>query len=777
MYKQITSFSMALFALTFLSGLFLTSPTTSASSSGTVNVSITVPSVCSLSITDDDLAQTIYPGTDDTIGTSHLKALCNDGEGLAIYAIGYTGNINGDNNLRMSGTDNLIPSSISSADPSRWNMKVSHNTAAQGNLTATISDGTNGTEDFTNYHIVPSTNTKIASYPSTTDQTIGANLDTEFYAYVAPNQPAGTYEGKVKFTLVHPSSHAAPPGSMLDTGANVNIKMKSLASGAAITSAMTSTGDIKAIHTADSLPEDFEPTEANTISLPDAKYPVYIFFDNTDNLGIMYVYTEGDTVVMSQDSDQMFRNNTSLSDISGLADWDASWVESMVSIFARDTSLTSVSALANWDTSSLTNLAAAFGFTRLTSLSGLENWDVSNVTQMYNTFTRTQTLSDISALANWDTSSVENMNQLFYENQITDLTPLANWDVSNVTSMQNAFVYSYALTSLHGLEEWDTKNVTSLATAFCECPLLTDISALENWDTSKVEDMSYLFYESKEIADASALANWNTSNVTNMAGMFQHVLALTSINVSNWDTSNVTNMASMFAVGESWEGNGQLTTIIGLENWDVSNVTNMTSMFYGAGQMTSYPGIKNWNVSKVESMNHMFCDNFKLESLDLSRWDVSSVKTMWNMFNDAKVLTTIGDVSHWNTASLIDAGGFLTRAAAFVGDNGTLDLSGWNTSNVKDMTQMFMGCSSLQVIDLSGWNFDTLTNEAWDGAGEGIYYAYSTGMRTTFKNTTNLQTVYISQPSLNSYNAAISRGVEMTDQWSGSNISSFTIKP
>ncbi|MBR5389011.1 hypothetical protein IK146_00345, partial [Candidatus Saccharibacteria bacterium] len=64
-----------LLSFTLLFVTILTSQRASADSSGTVNVSITVPSTCSLSITDDNLAQTIYPGTDDTIGTSHLKAL------------------------------------------------------------------------------------------------------------------------------------------------------------------------------------------------------------------------------------------------------------------------------------------------------------------------------------------------------------------------------------------------------------------------------------------------------------------------------------------------------------------------------------------------------------------------------------------------------------------------------------------------------------------------------------------------------------------------------
>ena len=34
----------------------------------------------------------------------------------------------------------------------------------------------------------------------------------------------------------------------------------------------------------------------------------------------------------------------------------------------------------------------------------------------------------------------------------------------------------------------------------------------------------------------------------------------------------------------------------------------------------------------------------------------------------------------------------------------TLDLSGWNTSNVEDMAWMFANCKSLESVDLSGWD-------------------------------------------------------------------------
>ena len=34
----------------------------------------------------------------------------------------------------------------------------------------------------------------------------------------------------------------------------------------------------------------------------------------------------------------------------------------------------------------------------------------------------------------------------------------------------------------------------------------------------------------------------------------------------------------------------------------------------------------------------------------------------------------------------------------------SLDLSGWDISNVKNMSMMFMRCSGLKSLDLSGWD-------------------------------------------------------------------------
>ena len=43
----------------------------------------------------------------------------------------------------------------------------------------------------------------------------------------------------------------------------------------------------------------------------------------------------------------------------------------------------------------------------------------------------------------------------------------------------------------------------------------------------------------------------------------------------------------------------------------------------------------------------------------------------------------------------------------------SIDLSSFNTTNVKDMSCMFYGCSSLQSIDLSSFNTTNVKNMSW----------------------------------------------------------------
>ena len=212
-FKFTTVGAVALAIFTAISGLLLSAPHASASdTSSTIDFSLQVIAACSLSATSgSDLYTTINAGDTSLIGTTSLKAVCNDNGGLAIYAGGYTGNSYGDTNLRRQeagtlSTTNLIPTGVS-LSTSYWNMTVTENTSVQSSYSPVIPVA------FQSAHAVPSSQTKIASYSSTTDQTAGINVNVAYNVHAALDQPAGVYKGKIKFLLVHPNTAV----STLDT--------------------------------------------------------------------------------------------------------------------------------------------------------------------------------------------------------------------------------------------------------------------------------------------------------------------------------------------------------------------------------------------------------------------------------------------------------------------------------------------------------------------------------------------------------------------------------
>lgn len=149
------------------------------------------------------LTKTINPGTSDTIGTSNLKAVCNDPNGFAIYAVGYTDTEYGNNYLTTDLGDDYKIATGTGTSASNWNMTIA-NATTTGNYSATVENG------FNQASTIPTTYTRIATVTSATDQSIGTNLTAQFDAYIASAQPAGNYQGKVKFALIHPSTADAP---------------------------------------------------------------------------------------------------------------------------------------------------------------------------------------------------------------------------------------------------------------------------------------------------------------------------------------------------------------------------------------------------------------------------------------------------------------------------------------------------------------------------------------------------------------------------------------
>ena len=222
--KRITNSKLllvgGLMGTTIMSGLMLAGGRVLADDSAVTVTSITVPIACTMQGTGTTHAATLAPNTysgasgseyENGIDKTTLTAICNDDNGFSIYAIGFTGNsYDSENHTKLVGTNTggtiSTKAYVSGDTTSNWSMKltkVTDSTVSYNPQNLTISTG------YDAWAAVPASFTKVAQYKantgsSTTDTTLGVKLETTYAAYIASNQPADTYVGQVKYTMVHP---------------------------------------------------------------------------------------------------------------------------------------------------------------------------------------------------------------------------------------------------------------------------------------------------------------------------------------------------------------------------------------------------------------------------------------------------------------------------------------------------------------------------------------------------------------------------------------------
>jgi surface protein len=103
-------------------------------------------------------------------------------------------------------------------------------------------------------------------------------------------------------------------------------------------------------------------------------------------------------------------------------------------------------------------------------------------------------------------------------------------------------------------------------------------------------------------------------------------------------------------------------------------------------------------------MKQMFyyCQN--LSSIDVSGFNTSKVTDMSEMFDNCTKLTSL-DVSGFDTGNVKDMSLMFSSCLSLT----TLDVSGFDTSRVTNMCNMF-GCPSLTKLDVSGFDTSRVTN-------------------------------------------------------------------
>ena len=188
---------------------------------------------------------------------------------------------------------------------------------------------------------------------------------------------------------------------------------------------------------------------------------------------------------------------------------------------------------------------------------------------------------------------------------------------------------------------------------------------VSQWDTSKVTSAQYCFANCIKPIDIS---NWDLSSLTNAQYMFDYCSS-TITGLDNMNFSNITNASYMF----NYFTNGN--KYIDLSALDFSNVTNVNCMFQNSN--TNYLDVRNINLTGTTNYNYLF-NSCSGTELDLSTWDISKVNSI---------------------ACLCYFSGFKK-----------INLSGWKTVNVKDMSSTFYYMSNLETLLIPDWDMTNATS-------------------------------------------------------------------
>ena len=303
------------------------------------------------------------------------------------------------------------------------------------------------------------------------------------------------------------------------------------------------------------------------------------------------------------------------------------------------------------------------------------------------------------------------------------------------TSLFRFFKNLTKLETITGLEYLNTAKVTDMSYMFDNCSSLTSLD-VTHFNTAKVTDMSYMFCRCLSLTSLD-VTYFNTAKVTDMSYMFSSCFSLTSLYLTNFNTANVTNMYDMFF------GCKSLTTIYASSKFVTTQVSNSSDMFYNCKKLK---GEEEWTNDKATDKTYAkieggyfsgaiprvkYADGtltFFLaskETLGENEYELNRGANPPGWANHSKEITkVVFDTSFANAKPT-------SCCRWFFGCDKLKQIEGiknLNTENVKDMSNMFYGCSGLISLDVTNFNTANVTN-----------------MRGMFSSCNNLATIYTSE--------------------------------
>ena len=361
-------------------------------------------------------------------------------------------------------------------------------------------------------------------------------------------------------------AHWATSFTTLDTGRNVNTKMKTLAGNTFTTDTPWDESDTRIFGFTKSNNAPASGTTTQIISV-DGQTPVYAWFDNNT----IYYYTEAEYIFLNADSSYLFNKMSYINNID-LTDFNSSNLTNASSMFNSCINLASLD-ISSLNTSNVTNMSSMFSNCYSFTTLDLKHFDTSKVQNMSSMFASGLSLQNVD-MSTWNTSSLTDISGMFDGCNSIQMIDLSNFNTSNINSVNNTFKGCSNLVVLK-LNNWDFRqmNTNSLMMNMTSGGF-SSLRSLELNNTKFASNMTYAFGGLSTVQSLS-LNNADTSEVINMQAMFNGDSSLTTLDLTSFNTENVIYMNAMFGSMTN------LTTITVSDGFVVDQVTSSGGMFSG----------------------------------------------------------------------------------------------------------------------------------------------------------------------------------------------------
>lgn len=353
------------------------------------------------------------------------------------------------------------------------------------------------------------------------------------------------------------------------------------------------------------------------------------------------------------------------------------------------------------------NLSQMFSKSEISGLTLNETSMGGNyITDMSSMFQDCPYLTEIN-LHNISTGPLENIASMFkHLPYIQKITLPSVFNTAAVTDFSSFLSDSTKLTTLENSDKIKLNSAINTSHMFYNLPLLDLKDFIEHIESENITDASYMFYRTKSSQNIILPTTFKTHNISNMQGMFSGFMT-PSLDISNMSFDSATTMEEMLS-GITIDSNE-----ISLDDYNYSakqiiwptgtiNAPNLTSLrgLYKGNHYLDQIVFPKINSHSLTDLSYMFSElGTRITRLDFTGLDTSLVENTEGMFTydtfDFAPVKIAFDTS--NVKNMQSMFYYTTT------QDGTIDLTGLNVSNVVTMSNT-LGSSYLEVIDLTGWD-------------------------------------------------------------------------